>query len=493
VSAPRFFSPLRTPLLVTFVALVAAGCTIPGSSRLEGPPAGLPPSLDLVTADALGYLLVDTDPASKLWEPLDGVVGGGNENPLLARLHDPVFGDGADPAAWIGDNAGLLVRQFELGDEDAVARAYFADVEDADELEVALEAAGWDRGDDPLPGPASDGEPWVRDDGDWRAAAVTEDAILAAKDEAQLEVLLEAADEYAVPERKAMREFTVEAAERSPAAFVFRADLLRTQVRRPFEDDPALLEFARWATDSNVLVALRDGWVGLAPALEEDERDDHVRVVGAAEWVPDLAPDNTLGAASPDLRAKLDPSVDVAVALDDPGQHVRELVRAITFGSGQYVTEQDVPDDGDRLELQPLLDRLDRDAAIGYRPGALEVVLEEDGRLGADVVGALDHAGVDARTDKLGDGASKVTVGRAAASRPSSAPAATFRSFTGAGKPPQAPWLWFATTGRGCVGATTGWLAFNGTDRMTLGASLELHGNRVAGADSSSLLGGCAR
>ncbi|MCW2921312.1 MAG: hypothetical protein JWL76_1186 [Thermoleophilia bacterium] len=520
-------------LLVAACAVVAAGCTVPGSSHLQGPPDGLPPSLDLVTADVLGYTLYDTDPASRRWSGL----GKETAQALLEAQHAGLTGGFAatlsDVEPWIGDATGTALREFDLDGKTDTSTLYYADVRSRPKLESFLDDNGWTKarsGD--LASPGDDAALWTHDSScddtpsgsqaicaapehvAYEAAAVTDDAIVAARSTKALKSLLDAADEYAVPSRKAMSEFTVEAAGKVPVAFVFRSDLLRTQVRRPFEDDPALLEFARWATDSNVLVALRDGWVGFAPALETSRRDDAVRLVGAAEWVPDLAPDITLGPANADLLGNLGPDVDVAVAFDDPGQHIRELVRAITFGSGQYVTEGDVPDD-DRLELQPLLDRLDGTAAVGYGDyqgvagrgdtgKGIKVVFEDPDDLRSDVTEALAHANVTALQGAEGRDVGSVTID-VPPIRPhdtklsiklarKSVPDSEFskraispRDFTGAGKPPRVPFAWIWTSGRGCVGNTAGWLTFDGTDRITLGMDLELHGAHVAGEEHATL------
>ena len=510
---------MRMLLLVGACVFVAAGCTVPGSSRLQGPPDGLPPSLDLVTANALGFTLFDTDPRSRLWAGL----GEETADDLLATQHAGLVGgfaadlDEVEP--WIGDATGTALREFDLDGQTETSTLYFADVRSRRELEAFLDDNGWTRAkDDDLAGPGEDASLWNHDSScddtpsgtqaicaapehvAYEAAAVTDDAIVAARSTTALKSLMRAADEYAVPERTAMSEFAVEAASKVPAAFVFRADLLRTQVRRPFEEDPALLEFARWATDSNVLVALRDGWVGFAPALDEARRDDAVRVVGAAEWVPDLAPDITLGAADPSLMSKLGPDVDVAVAFDDPGQHIQELVRAITFGSGQYVTEQDVPEGEDRLELQPLLDRLDGNAAIGYGNGFLRFVFEneDDAQLTTDVLNVLGHAGIAAMPGPASENSIRVPIPivahrdiRSILGKKSVTGAGLELDFSGAGKPPRAPFAWIWSKGRGCVGETAGWLTFDGTERMTLGMDVELHGVRDATDEPVSLLGTC--
>lgn len=512
-------------LLVATCALVAAGCTVPGSGRLQGPPGGLPASLELVTADVLGYSLYDTDPRSKLWAGL----GEGTADDLLVALHAGLAGgfdaDLGDIQPWIGDAAGTAHRELDLDGTTDTSTLYFADVSNRDRLEAFLEDAGWSREpSSELGGPGEDATLWTHhatcDDTPsgtqgicaapehvaYEAAAVTDDAIVAARSTAALKSLLRAAGEYAVPERKAMSELTVEAANRVPVAFVFRSDLLRTQVRRPFEHDPALLEFARWATDSNVLVALRDGWIGLAPSADDHAREGSVRVVGTAEWVPDLASGITLGAAKPDMLSHVGPGADVAVALNDPGQHLRELVRAITFGAGQYVTEQDVPEGEDRVELLPLLDRLDGDAAIGYDDGELRVASHVDEDASAEVIAALDHAGVDATASESDDGTTLFTVPIRQSLTPSgvmpdttiaepsgSSPGpVTAADFAAAGTPPRAPFAWFRTSAseRGCIGGTSGWLTFDGTDRITLGMHVELVGGREIG-DPVSRIGNC--
>ncbi len=498
-------------LLVAACALIAAGCTVPGSSRLQGPPEDLPPSLDLVTADVLGYTLYDTDPTSKLW--LDMEEGAADD--LLGALHAGLTGgfdaDLDDVEPWIGDAAGTALRELDLDGKTETSTLYFADVRDRGKLEEFLRDAGWTRfSRDDLGGPGEDVSLWTHlaacdsppgrtsntelicgapEHVAYEAAAVTDEAIVAARSTPALKSLLRAADEYAVPERKAMSTFTVEAAKRVPVAFVFRSDLLRTQVRRPFEHDPALLEFARWATDSNVLVALRDGWVGLAPAVEGPTPT--ARFVGSAEWVPDLAPDITLGATKPGLLSNLGPDVDVAVALSDPGQHLRELVRAITIGAGQYATAQDVEDGDRRVELLPLLDELDGDAAIGFGGGVLRMatVLDEGSR--AEVVAALEHAGVDATIHEFGDGTALINMPISASVEAPSGPVSdpwvpepmTARDFADAGPPPRAPFAWFMTS------CGSGWLTFNGTDRITLGMAVLRGGDDV---DPMSQLSACA-
>lgn len=508
--APRFFSLLP---LVLLAAVVAAGCTVPGSSRLQGPPDGLPPSLDLVTADVLGYTLYDTDPESKLWAAL----GDGAGPDLLAAQHAGLTGGFAtdldDVEPWIGNATGTVIREFDLDGKTDTSTLYFSDVRNRPKLEAFLDDNGWSREERrELSGGGLTGALWTHvsacDDVNpgtlpvcasptylaYEAALVTDDAVVAARTTKALKALLRSADEYAVPERKAMSEFTVEAADNVAAAFVFRADLIRTQVRRPFESDPALLEFARWATDSNVLIALRDGWIGLAPSLDEDRRDEAVRIVGAAEWVPDLAPDITLKPASGAILSDVGDGVRFAVAIDDPGQHLAELVRAITIGAGQYVTDQDVADESDRLELLPLLERMDGAAAISYAADYLELILEGDDDLAADITVALKHVGVDTTVGSIGAGRMFVRIpldtgalkGTGSITR-----VETFREFAKAGTASNPPFAWFVAHGGGCIGDIAGWLSFDGTDRITLGADVELHAAAAAGEKPSSLVGIC--
>lgn len=440
-SSSRRFRLLAVAALGAFAALVAAGCTVPGSSRLQGPPEQLPPSLHYVTADVFGFTLFDT------------------ANADLDELELP-----DDRDEWIGDSAGVAIRELQLDADEPPATLTFADVEDPDALRRALESAGWivaeDTGQEGLP------TQWERRSGLRRAMATYDDALIMAQSREELERWVRMADEYAVPERRAMSEYAVEARDLVPQSFVFRFDLLRTQLRRPFQHDPALLEFARWATDSNMLVALRDGWVGIAPP--QGGSREGVRIVGASEWVPDLAAGIELKPASRDTLDELRPDLRWAVALHDPGQHLRELVRAITIGAGQYATGQDTAE-REKVELLPVLDDLDGQAAIGGSGRYVEAFVE--GGDAGDLQQVFETAGLDGSVE-ADDGAVRVEIGR----RPSASGDRIARRFVAgdaAGSPPRPPVAWLWKAGGSCVGPAAGWVTFDGTDELRLSIAVD--------------------
>jgi hypothetical protein len=459
---------------VLLAALVAGGCTIPGSSRLEGPPKDLPPSLHYVSADVLGFSLYDTDPTSKLWAAMGDVTGGPDSLPATraeVTLNGMLLL--SDNESWIGDTAGVATRELQLEREDPgkpPVTLWFADVRSRSKLERALRADEWKEQDWEL----ADDELTAWSSGGYPVAAVADDAIIIAQSRKELERWVRMAQEYAVADRKALREYAVEARKRSPASFVFRGDLWRTQVRRPFEDVPALLEFARWFTDSNTLVALRDGWFGIAPPLDR-KQEDRVRLVGASEWVPDLAPDVELKPVSRDVLRRLPSNLDLAIALHDPGQQLRELVRAITVGAGQYVTGEDVANDKDRVELLPVLDELDGDAAIGFNrdQSLLEAFVEGDADE-TDVRKVLRHAGVPAAVHEA-DGGVHLEVSAASKSvvrAPASVDVVASGEFDAAGKPPRPPVLWVWSNDAACLGRAAGWVTFDGIDELRMSMSV---------------------
>lgn len=503
VFAPRLFF---TVTALVAAMLMAGGCTVPGSSRLQGPPKDLPPALAYVTADALGYSLYDTNPDSKRWKPLAPVAGVGDDNEPLQVLHSALTGgfpaDLAKVQPWVGDAAGVALRELDLDGKTETSTLYWADVRSRSKLERFLEDEGWkqqrdaDAGDDDLTLwthlPGCDDTPGgaaavcaAPPHQSYTAAAVGDDAIVAARTPKALRSLLASADEYAVPERQAMSKFTVEAASRVPMSAVFRFDLIRTQARRPFEGDPALLEFARWATDATTLVAARDGWFGIAPPLPSTDSEGVVqsdlRVVGAAEWVPDLAPEISLEPVPKQLLDRVDEPVDVAVAMHDPGQYLADLLAGITFKATQYATEQDVPDDEDRSELLPVLDQLDGDGVVGWdglsRRLQLSVEVADAAATAKDVTTALATAGVDGTA--VADGRFvdiEASFGRAPAGRVflKTGPQPRRNAIAAAGPPPRQPvaWVWSASTR--CTTASGGWLTFDGTDRMTTSLAVNL-------------------
>jgi hypothetical protein len=517
VSAP---SSSRLPALLGLLlvaAMVAGGCTVPGAGHVRRPPKDLAPSLDYVTADVMGFSLYDTNPGSKLWAPFGEDVA----KERLAAVIAPVLGD-SDPSAWIGKTEGVALRELNVDGDDDTSTLWFADVHHRGKLEHDLKDGGWKRTGDELDSPGESltlwtrGEPTCEDvleshpeagvagDGGaktaeaqcfvarpyYRALAVADDAVIAAESTTALTTFLKAANAYAVPERKSMSEYAVEARKRTPASFVTRFDLIRTQLKRPFEGDPATLELARWATDSNTLVALRDGWLGVAPPLDR-EAEGRVRIVGASEWVPDLAPDLDFQPVRRDVFERLAPRTDIAVGIHDPGQQLRELVRAITFGSGQYVTEQDVAKE-DRVALEPTLDELDGDAAIGWSAGSLLARIQTDDpeETATDLDEALETAGLAGDANARAGGIDVSVAAPAPATHRARAVANIeldpdivtgepphLAELDDAGTPPRPPVLWLWRRGDACVGDAAGWVTFDNVDELRLSISVELASN----------------
>lgn len=470
-------------------AAVVGGCAAPGVQRLQGAPDGMPPSLRYVTADVLGLTLYATD--AQEWPGSTSIAA----DPVLERLHGSIGMTPERVEPWIGDHAGIVVRQLDVPGADDDTTAYVADVRDRGRLVSTLDDAGW-KVDDDAQLPAVNGDDATLatrgdEDGDgaFTAAALFDDGLLVARTEDGLRAFLEAADEYAVPERRAMSKYAAHVAETVPAGAVFRFDFLRTQLRRPFQEDPALLEFARWATESRVLLATRDGWFGLAPAGD----DGWARIVGAVEWVPDLAPDVEWGEAD---RAMLDGSADVSVAFDDAGQHLAELVRGITFNNGQYATEQDVQEGAERVELAELLDELDGASALHAGEGRVALHV----RGGAGAAERVDEfmcaAGVPGGAAALDGDLVALLGGRACDPGRVVAPG----RFADAQavrpeppKPPSPPIIWLS--GRsiaGCSGPAAGWVTFDGEGEMTFTIGIDRGGVSYRPASSDDDAAGSA-
>lgn len=492
---------------VLAIGFTIAGCAAPGASRLERAPSGMPPSLKHLTADVLGFTLYD----ARLQQGDDDLDAAQQLAARRGAAVLAVLGTAPDRRAWIGDHAGIAIRQLPSPDERGDvpdARLVFADVRSRARLEEWLKSGGWERSSDDLPAVNGDeGALWTTagdtarcvDDfpaGDedreratcdaGGAAAVFDDAVYVSDSREGLEQFLKAADAYAVPERKAMREYAAEAAKKSPMAAVFRFDLIRTQVRRPFQDDPATLELARWFTNSAVLIAFRDGWAGVTGGGAKQSQA--VRVIGNVEWVPDLAPDIDWGTAQASLLDDVASPATVAVSLDGIGQHLTELVTGITRRNGQYATDQDVPADDDPVDLQPVLDQLDGQAAVGWGDGQFEVYSRGDGAALLDVHEAACKAGapveVTASSDLMihgpaspscGSRSAKVVLRRKAV--PATSDLSRDASIKLAGKPPRAPimWIWSRSIA-GCTGPAAGWVTFDGTGEMTFAAHVSLDG-----------------
>jgi hypothetical protein len=433
VSAPSSF--LTRLVVVLLAAAAVAACAAPGASRLERAPEAMPPSLEHLTADVLGFTLYDTQAAPR---------------PALDALYDEVGIDTEDARPWIGDHAGVAIRQLPSPREEDVPddRIWFADVRDREALDEAL--------------------PALRSDG--RAVKAYDDGVLVAGSRAGLDRFLEAADAYAVPERKAMREYAAEAATKAPVAAVLRFDLIRTQARRPFQDDPALLELARWATESNDLVATRDGWIGVTKGADPE----HARLVGNVEWVPDLSADVDWGHATAAQLDDVTIAADGVVAVDGIGQHLRVVVDGITRRSNQFATEQDVPAGDHPLDLLPILDDLDGPSTVAWNDHEVEVVVRDAGGAVDEVNAALELAGVPGVARRTQDGFLDVIVTlRDGGSRPVDRAHAT--GAARAGKPPRPPiaWLWTRSLA-GCTGPAAGWITFDGKGEMTLSADVTL-------------------
>ncbi len=432
---------------VAVIGFTLAGCAAPGATRLERAPKAMPPSLTYLTADVLGFTLVDTS--------VDGS--------MRDALYDEVGIDATDAKPWIGDHAGVAIRQLPSPSEHvADDRIWFADVRDRDALEEAL--------------------PTLSEGG--RAVKAYDDGVLVARSKAGLDAFVKAADAYAVPDRKAMREYAAEAATKAPFAAVFRFDLIRTQARRPFQDDPALLEFARWATDSDDLIATRDGWVGVAGTSEDGGR---ATVVGNVEWVPDLSPDVDWGHATSKQLDSISIAADSIVAVDGIGQHLSAIVTGITRRNGQYATAQDVPKDEHPIDLEGVLDQFDGPSTVAWNRRELELVVDGAGDSVEDVRAALRLAGVTARATSTDQGTLDVVVPLGPlADRDFALTSRRSTLAARAGTPPRPPiaWLWSRSIA-GCTGPAAGWITFDGEGEMTLSATVSLRDSSTAACGRS--------
>ncbi|MCW2927872.1 MAG: hypothetical protein JWM86_1840 [Thermoleophilia bacterium] len=489
--APRFFphaSRAAIGLLLLLVgAFVAVGCTVPGAGRLEGPPEDLPAVLDYVTADALTTTLLDADPAAKRWARFETALGAGDANLALAPHWERFLGAEATPtaaAAWAGDVTGTARYTIDRASTSAddASLLWFAGVRSRAKLEDWLREHGWKRAKGDLGGELGAGfDVWIAtedvDGAEAGALGVSSKALLGARNRPALRELVAAADRYAFPDRKALADYAVDAHAASPVAVLFRTDLLRTQVRRLVEEDPAMLELVRWTTVSKLLLAARDGWFGLAPPI--DASRDSVRIIGKVDWVADLAPDLRLKPADRALLAEFVPDASIAVALHDPGQVLEDAINGITRGGNQFATEGDVKDAGKRVDLLELLEDLDGDAAIAHdarRGTYLATIRTDAGEIEARVREALDLAELPARVDAV-DGGVGILVNpnggniapySVTGSRDLTNPeGALATAFAPAGKPPRPPIAWLWQGGTQCDGPTAGWVTYDGVERFT--------------------------
>ncbi|MCW2923094.1 MAG: hypothetical protein JWM98_498, partial [Thermoleophilia bacterium] len=256
---------------------------------------------------------------------------------------------------------------------------------------------------------------------------------------------------------------------RTPMAFVYRTDIARGQLRRRFEGDPAALELSTWATASSVITALRDGWIGVAPPRDSSRHAVHL--VGSADWIPALSPDWELHPADRAQLEALPASVTTGVALRDAGGLMTTELQAVARGGQDFATKLDVPKGEHRVEIFPLLDRLDGQAAVGYTVGShqLDVRVERGGDddLHSDLGEALDLAGVDASVETDGEDLvvhaphatalrEQVIVTKLGGTPGFSA------AMQGAGKPPRPPVLWLWQRGVGCAATSGGWVTYDG-------------------------------
>lgn len=453
-------------VLALVAALLAAGCTVPGASRLEGPPKGLPKVFASVPADVAWFSLVDTASHDDHASMPDWLAPA-----LVQETYEPTLG--SPPSSWgAGEVAGIGVRSL---DRRAGARRFlFTTVAKRSAFEHNLRVLGWTARHGMWTLPRSESE--------FRALRLVPGGAVAAADEAALDDVLDAADDYAVSERTAMANYTVTAMRRSAAAVVFRTDVARIQVRHLFEADPATLEFARWATSADTIDALRDGWIGVS----RKAAGGAPRIIGEADFVPDLAPDVSLEPVDRTVLDELTVAPDVAVAVHDPGQFAVDVVRGITGPGIGFVTDGDVPEGRPKVELLPALEALEGDGALAWSRS--EDLLELRTRVDDPVEVAMtlqdvaDHAGLAARIEEVGSGVRAlialhgrkdwvVDQGR----EPVQA------TLDRAGKPQRLPVAWLyahrptlpAPYGA-CVERTGGWITWDGTERLALSLGVEM-------------------
>ena len=451
-------------------------------------------SLRFVPADALGWLLLDTDPSSARWRGVDAAVEDGMSDTALEAYWEQLIGTGeaidldADVAPWVGRAAGVALLGVE---DDADLQLAFAEVDSRTKLEDALEDRGWE--------PAKDGlgegelneqlELWSAPDdatGRYPAIAVADDSLIAATTARGIQEILERAEEYPAPERKATSDYTVEAMKRVPAAIVFRGDTLREIPRRLVADDPALLEMTGWINGIATVNALRDGWIGIAGPIKRGA--DSIRVVGAADWLGELAtnvkpkpvPRSVLDAHPVGAKIELlDSDKELGsgvVAIHDPGQYIADAVNGITSRGSSFATKSDDMSK-DRVELFEVLDELDGDGTVALTAdgASVRVKVDDPDKVGADVERALETAGIAGTVTTVGDlltvsipfvstGDTTVVTPRGRLDQLPGYDAA----FDGAGPPPRPPIAWSYGMDPKCgIKPVAGWITWDGTARMT--------------------------
>lgn len=440
-------------LLVITSAASLIGCAAPGAQRLVKPPKAMPPALKYVTADSLMIQIYNTDKRALVWKSSSL-----KSQPILGHIYAVVDTKSEDVAPWIGDHVGIATRQLDVPGTKGGTSLWFADVKDPAALKESLSSLS----------------------ADGRAVKVYEDAVLVARSKTELDDFVRAASNYAVPDRRAMREYAAETAQKTPVGMIYRMDLLRTHLPRLVQEDPAMLEFARWATSSNVLLAARDGWIGV----------DGSRLVGNVEWVPRLAENVTwTKVASSDLDQLPDPEVDAALVIGDLGQHISEAITGITFGNNQYATPQKKLSGNKTVELEPLLDNLTGDATVTWnnKPRRLRFQLKGAATHANDVRQAFRAGGVDV------DGYSTTTESDdllisipPQVSTPARASSQRSKDAQRAGRPPSDPvmWLWMQDVA-GCAGPLAGWVTFDDEGEMSYSFAVQ----RIKGCEQLATRG----
>ena len=471
--------------MVACVALLAAGCTVPGASHFAGPVDGVRPSLALVPADSIGFAQYDTDPSSKRWSALEDAAGTGTAKDALEALWGQAFGDDVRLAAiepWVGPMAGTALHVLDVDGVQQDDVLLFADVESRSKLETFLRDGGWTRGSGNAR--SIDGhDVWVASggsDGALDTLAIADDALIAARSPKALRRLLRLADDSAMDHRTAMAEYSVEAASKVPVALLVRSDVAIQQVRRLFQDDPSSLELSRWLTAGKLPYALRDGWLGVAPPLDRSRRA--VRLVGRADWIPDLAPDLDPQPVAASVLDQLPSDVVGAVAVHDLGTYLVDAVNGIAGGGMQFATEDDMPAGAERVELLPLLAKLDGDGAVGWSPAQEAVVafvrVDDAAAVAAAFTDALEFAKLDGSVSTIGDGV-EIALHVAAVRRfpqlddgAGADCAATEQeqrhdALAAAGTPPRRPIAWSYVAGGACSHTLAGWVTFDGVEHMS--------------------------
>jgi hypothetical protein len=482
-------------VLLLATSLVASGCTVPGSARIQGPPSALPEAIRFLPADALGWTLIDPDPDAPKWAPLERPSGIDISAAAYTQQWAPFFGDGLDYAAvvapWVGDRAGTALLSVRLDERDA--RMGFADVDDRGKLESVLRDAGWKRSDADLgEGVADDLELWragADADTTFTAIGIADDAMVGAVDDTALRDILRQTERNAAIRQKDTNDFSVDAL-RTPLAVVFSADIVRDQLRHFVATDRGQLEFYRWFNEMGSVAAWRDGWLGLAPPIDSSRAA--LRLVGAAKWEGELATKGEPTPARLDSLESLGADVRVGIALDDPGLYAEDLIAAGPGDGSSFATEPEEGDDA--VNLFELVDRYDGPAALGYYRTRVELRADagsDSADLLADTKAALDFARVRRITaDADADGEIVVRWGFeaepaiVAPEHPRLGDTVELEPLFGrAGKPPRPPIAWLyarPTPDDLACEPVVGWVAWDGDQRM--GYSFDLP---VAGPDCS--------